>query len=395
MENYNDIRELFGKYLDNSISREEYDKLLHHFGRQQDNGELHQLVVDAMTEDVSAYDQLRLDEAVSRVGFRLREELQPNKTTTLRRLWPRIGVAAAVAVVIFGAGLFYIKQKSGDKAQTAVYQKDIEPAGNKAYLTLSNGKRIALDDAANGNITTQSNVRVSKTADGRLVYTAVENGSATDLPLAYNTIETPKGGRYEIMLPDGTHVWMNAGSKLKYPVSFASLKERRIELQGEAYFEVAHNKLVPFRVSSPGQTVEVLGTHFNVSAYTDEKSVKTTLLQGSVKVSQGNSPHFKLLKPGEQALLLDDGIQVSQGDAEQAVAWKNGDFVFVGEDLKTIMREVARWYDVDVEYKGSVNVKGIFSAFPRTMKLSQLLKALGANQGIHFRMEGRRVLVMP
>ncbi|MBB5438584.1 ferric-dicitrate binding protein FerR (iron transport regulator) [Pedobacter sp. AK017] len=311
------------------------------------------------------------------------------------RIWPRIAVAAAMAVVVFGAGLFYINQKSQDKSRVAVYQKDIEPAGNKAYLTLSNGKRIALDDATNGNIATQSNVQVSKTADGQLTYRAVEHSSSTNLPVAYNTIETPKGGKYEIMLPDGTHVWMNAGSKLKYPVSFASLKERRIELQGEAYFQVAHNKKIPFRVSSSGQTVEVLGTHFNVNAYADEKVVKTTLLEGSVKILQSNSQDYKLLKPGEQASLLADRIQVSQADTEQAVAWKNGDFIFADEDLKTIMREVSRWYDVDVEYKGNVNVNGIFSAFPRTMKLSQLLKALEANQGIHFKMEGRRVLVMP
>ena len=311
------------------------------------------------------------------------------------KLWPRIAVAAAIAVMVFGAGLFYINQKSQDKSQMAIYQKDIEPAGNKAYLTLANGKRIALDDATNGNIATELNVQVSKTADGQLVYKAADNSSATNLPIAYNTIETPNGGKYEVMLPDGTHVWMNAGSKLKYPVSFASLKERRIELQGEAYFQVAHHKAMPFRVSSLGQTVEVLGTHFNVNAYSDEKVVKTTLLEGSVKVLQTGSQRFKLLKPGEQASLLDDKLQVSGADTEQAVAWKNGEFVFAGEDLKALMRQVARWYDVDVEYKGNVNVSGIFSAFPRTMKLSQLLKALEANQGIHFKMEGRRVLVMP
>nr|WP_255695635.1 FecR family protein [Pedobacter sp. MC2016-14] len=323
----------------------------------------------------------------------MREKLQPGKTT-LVKLWPRIAVAAAIAVVVFGAGLFYINQKSQDKSKIAVYQKDIEPAGNKAYLTLANGKRIALDDAANGSIATQSHVQVSKTADGQLVYTS-GNGSTTNLPLEYNTLETPNGGKFEIMLPDGTHVWMNAGSRLKYPVSFASLKERRIELQGEAYFQVAHNRAMPFRVSSSGQTVEVLGTHFNVNAYSEEKVVKTTLLEGSVKVKDNHSQNFKILKPGEQASLVDDKLQVSKADTEQAVAWKNGDFVFAGEDLKTVMREVSRWYDVDVEYKRNVNVNGIFSAFPRTMKLSQLLKALEANQGIHFKMEGRRVLVMP
>lgn len=394
MENYHDIRELFAKYLDNSISRDEYDAVLGYFGKQEDNGELHQLVVHALSSDLSEHDHGRLSEVVDTVELRLRKQLQPRKPVLIK-LWPRIAVAAAIAITVFGAGLFYINQKTQDKPQIAVYQKDIEPAGNKAYLTLANGKRIALEDAVTGDIATQSNIQVTKTADGQLVYAAAENGSAANLPITYNTIETPNGGRFEITLPDGTHVWMNAGSKLKYPVSFASLKERKVELQGEAYFQVAHNKKMPFRVSSSGQTVEVLGTHFNVNAYADEKAVRTTLLEGSVKVSQNDSQNFKLLKPGEQASLLDDKLQVSAADTEQAVAWKNGEFVFAGEDLKALMRQVARWYDVDVEYKGNVNVTGIFSAFPRTLKLSQLLKALEANQGIHFKIEGRRVLVMP
>jgi ferric-dicitrate binding protein FerR (iron transport regulator) len=384
---------LFNKYLSSECSLEEVEELMQYFSSRHRDVLEERILNEFECLEFQQEGNIALPPKVFE-GIKAR--IATVKASSVqRRLWPRIAVAAAIAMVVFGAGLFYINQKSLGNAQLVVYQKDIEPAGNKAYLTLANGKRIALNDAIIGNIATQSNIQVSKTADGRLVYTAAENSSTTNLTIAYNTIETPNGGKYEIMLPDGTHVWMNAGSKLKYPVSFASLKERRIELQGEAYFQVTHNKAMPFRVFSLGQTVEVLGTHFNITAYSDESVVRTTLLEGSVKVTQSNTQDFKLLKPGEQASLQNDRLQISEADTEQAVAWKNGEFVFAGEDLKALMRQVARWYDVDVEYKGNVNVNGIFSAFPRTMKLSQLLKALEANQGIHFKMEGRRVLVMP
>jgi transmembrane sensor len=311
------------------------------------------------------------------------------------RLWPRIAVAASFFVVL-GLSLYFYNSKSPDQVELAnIEVADISPAGNKAYLTLGNGKRIALTDASNGTIAEQTNVQIIKTADGQLVYTIAKNKSGSSSGLEYNTIETPNGGRYEIALPDGTHVWMNAASTLKYPASFSSLKERRVELQGEAYFQVAKDKQHPFIVKTAQQEVKVLGTHFNINSYANEPETKTTLLEGSVNVANLNGKNSKILTPGQQATVKGDDMKVGDADVDQAMSWKNGDFVFVGEDLKAVMRQVARWYDVEIEYQGNINSSGVVSTISRTKKLSQVLKALQINQGIHFKVEGRRVLVMP
>ncbi|RZJ92825.1 MAG: FecR family protein [Chryseobacterium sp.] len=384
---------LFNKYLSNKCSLEEVEELMLYFNSTQSN---------VLEERIlSEFESLALQDESStalppRVFEKIKARISTAKSNPVRRkLWPRIAVAAAVAVVVFGAGMFYLNERPKDDSKTTAFAKDIDPAGNKAFLTLGNGKRIALTDAGNGTVAIQTGVQISKTADGQLIYTVSENNSSTPSTLEYNTIETPNGGRYQVALPDGTKVWMNAASSLKYPASFASLKERKVELQGEAYFQVAKDKQHPFIVKTDQQEVKVLGTHFNINSYTDEPEAKTTLLEGSVNVSELGSEKSKMLVPGQQAIIKGANIIISQADLDQAVSWKNGEFVFTGEDLKTVMRQVARWYDVDVEYKANVNMNGIFSAFPRTMKLSQLLKALEANQGIHFKMEGRRVLVMP
>ncbi len=310
-------------------------------------------------------------------------------------LWLKVAVAASFFGVL-GLGLYFYNPNSTDKADLAnVQTTDIDPAGNKAYLTLGDGKRIALTDANNGIIAAQAGVKISKTADGQLVYTIAENNLGSSSTLEYNTIETPNGGRYEIALPDGTHVWMNAASSLKYPSSFASLKERRVELQGEAYFQVAKDREHPFIVKTAQQEVKVLGTHFNINSYANEPETKTTLLEGAVNVANLKSKNSKTLSPGQQAIVMGDDLKVGDADVDQAMSWKNGDFVFAGEDLKAVMRQVARWYDVEIEYQGNINFSGVVSTISRTKKLSQVLKALQINQGIHFKVEGRRVLVMP
>ncbi|WP_036669404.1 FecR family protein [Pedobacter borealis] len=311
------------------------------------------------------------------------------------RLWPKVAVAASFFAVI-GLSLYFYSSKFPKKAEFANIQTtDIDPAGNKAYLTLGNGKRITLTDAGNGTIARQTGVQISKTADGQLVYTIAEKNSGSSFLLEFNTIETPNGGRYEIVLPDGTHVWMNAASSLKYPASFASLKERRVELHGEAYFQVAKDKRHPFIVKAAEQEVKVLGTHFNINSYANEVETKTTLLEGSINISNLKSKNSKILSPGQQAIVKGSDIKVGDADVDQVVSWKNGDFVFEGEDLKAVMRQIARWYDVEIEYQGNISSSGVVSTISRTKKLSQVLKALQINQGIHFKVDGRRVLVMP
>lgn len=307
-------------------------------------------------------------------------------------LWPKIAVAASI-IMVLGLGLYLFTWKSRNKAELVILKNnDIAPAGLKAYLTLGNGKRIALTGASNGVVATQNDVQITKTADGQLVYNILEsNSSATSLQ---NMIETPNAGRYEIILPDGTHVWMNAASTLKYPTSFSSLKERKVELVGEAYFEVAKDKRHPFIVKTLSQEVKVLGTHFNINSYQDEPAIKTTLLEGSVKITLLNGKSSKMLLPGQRAEQNGNEIEVNDADLDQAISWKNGDFMFTGEDLGTVMREIARWYNVEIEFKGTVNSPGVVSTISRTKKLSQVLKALQINQGFRFKIEGRRIIVM-
>jgi transmembrane sensor len=259
-------------------------------------------------------------------------------------------------------------------------------------LTLANGQKIFINGELAGNIASQSGVKISKTKDGQLIYELTnQKGDKTE----YNTLTTTRGEQIQVRLPDGSLVFLNAASSLKYPSSFVSLKERRVDLQGEAYFEVAKDKRHPFIVKAAQQEVKVLGTHFNINSYADEPEIKTTLLEGSVNVSNLNGKISEILKPGQQATVKGGNIKVGDADIDQAMSWKNGDFVFVGEDLKVVMRQVARWYDVEIEYQGNINSSGVVSTISRTKKLSQLLKALQKNQGIHFKVEGRRVLVMP
>jgi transmembrane sensor len=220
----------------------------------------------------------------------------------------------------------------------------------------------------------------------------------------YNTIAVPRGGRYQLLLPDGSHVWLNAASTLRYPSAFTGA-QRRVELDGEAYFEVSSlpaspggggekTARMPFIVQVNGTEVEVLGTHFNIMAYKDEASINTTLLEGAVRVSKDD--HHQLLKPGQQAQLHPSGAitLVKKADTEKAVAWKNGAFKFDGSDIGTIMRQAARWYDIDVEYKGKVNEE-FYGTIGQEMNLSQILSVLEKTGLVHFTIEGRKVTVLP
>jgi transmembrane sensor len=231
-----------------------------------------------------------------------------------------------------------------------------------------------------------------------LICKVIGQNTKDDMPTktVYNTIETPKGGQYRIDLPDGTMVWLNAGSSLRYPNRFAG-QERKVALTGEAYFEVAKNKQMPFRVVSGKQVVEVLGTHFNINAYTDEASVKTTLLEGSVNVLLQETHQSELLNPGQQAVVKYNGssIVVQPVKVEEAVAWKNGYFMFVDADLESIMRQLARWYDVEVAYEGNLGSLKFGGMVSRSKSIAQTLRILELTGNVRFKVAGRRVTVMP
>lgn len=303
------------------------------------------------------------------------------------KLWAHTAVAAVIATVILGAGLFFYYTELNNPDQ----QQDIAPGGNKAVLTLADGRKISLTDVANGSIAQQSGISITKTATGQLVYT-LANSNPNTSTLAYNTLEIPKGGQYEVHLPDGTSVWLNASSSLKYPISFASLKQRIVELTGEAYFQVAKDKTHPFVVKTSGQEVRVLGTHFNINAYSDESAIKTTLLEGSVEVT--SAAGSKVLFPGQQAILKRNELSVNEANTEEAIAWKNGYFRFNGENIESIMRKLSRWYNIEVSFVGNVKSKTFTGRISRFKSISQVLKMLGKTKVIHFKVEERRVIVL-
>jgi len=308
-----------------------------------------------------------------------------------KRYWKK-WLAAAALVGIIGAGAWLWVNRHAWRSTNNVQQqiaKDIAPGGNKAVLTLANGSRIILTSIGKGTIAHQGNVIVSKMDSGRLAYKALD---LSHNEILYNTLTTPKAGQFQLVLPDGTKVWLNNASSLRYPVMFGGGRE--VTLDGEAYFEAAKDPSKPFKVKVNQMIIEVLGTSFNISAYTDETTIKTTLLSGSIRVS--HSGQSVNLQPGEQALLT-NGMELtikSNANLDAAVAWKNGLFTFDKANLSAVMRQLARWYDLDVRYKGNIPSREFVGYIERDLNLSQVLEILKVNN-VHFKVEGRTVTILP
>ncbi|KIO76859.1 hypothetical protein TH53_12615 [Pedobacter lusitanus] len=275
---------------------------------------------------------------------------------------------------------------------------EIVPGGNRATLILANGSKISLTDTKNGEVMTQYGTILTKKGDSQLVYR--NSGSPIENKYAYNAIETPNGGQFQLVLPDGTKVWLNAASSLRYPLAFQG-NERKVELTGEAYFEVAKDKTRPFKVHSKSQIVEVLGTHFNINVYSNDPSVKTTLLEGSVRVTNTSLGVNTVIRPGQQAVIhknshSQSGIEVNNTDIDEAVAWKNGYFMFNSEELESVLRKISRWYDIDIQYQNDELKHQLFSGtLSKYMSASQVLKKLELLQSVHFKTEGRKIIVTP
>jgi len=300
---------------------------------------------------------------------------------------------AAILIICLGIGIYFsssFKKTAGAKVNYV--RHDIAPGGNKAILVLANGKRITIDDKSKGEIAKQAGVTITKTANGQLVYKVIEVKSAD--PNVYNSIITPKGGQYQISLPDGTQVSLNAASSLKFPAAFTG-KERRVELDGEAYFEVTKNPHLPFKVITAQQEVQVFGTHFNINSYGNEFKTRTSLFEGSVKVSSRLSHFSAVLKPGQQSIIDHNGLEVKRVDADDALAWKNGLFVFNNEELESIMRKVSRWYNVDIIYKNDEVRKDLFGgSISRFGNVSEVLRMLEITGNVHFKIEENKIIVM-
>lgn len=306
--------------------------------------------------------------------------------------------AAAVIIALITGGAFWALYKFRSHPEpaptlaTQLHDNNIIPGGNKAVLTLAGGKRITLDSAGNGILEKDGGAVISKPSDGQLVYE--KNREAGDSPEpAWNTLSTPYGGQYKVVLPDGTRVWLNAASTLRYPIQFTG-NERAVVLNGEAYFEVSADKSKPFRVKTgDSSSLEVLGTRFNVNAYTDEEKIRTTLLDGSVRLRNGLAT--LLLQPGEQGLQWGSmNLQKNAGaDVEEAIAWKEGLFQFSSADIHSVMRQIARWYNVTIEYRGQITQHFTGQAY-RQNDLSQLLEILQLTGKVGFEVSGRKITVL-
>ncbi|MFI5163246.1 MAG: FecR family protein [Sphingobacteriales bacterium] len=296
----------------------------------------------------------------------------------------RYAVAASVVLVLSVTGYFVLHHQTQSRL-TAL--NEIKPGSNGAVLTLANGNKIVLEQTRNGLITDQNGNKVNKANDSLLVYKA---GAANSAAITYNTLETPRGKQYAVVLPDGSKAWLNAASSLRYPTAFNG-KERLVELTGEGYFEVVHNAKQPFRVKTDDELVEDIGTHFNINTYDDEPARKTTLLEGSVRLTGKNAAI--ILKPGQQAALIEQKFVVNEVNVQEVVAWKDGYFYFDHADIKEVMRQIARWYNVKVAYQGTLPKTLFRGKIYRKGSIRQVLKVLEF-YNVHFRLDGDLVTII-
>lgn len=374
----NEILALLQKYQEGTLSNQDQDKL--------DAWYLHK----ASTSNLQLSDY-ELEDSYELLKSKLPLQAEPK----VIRLWPRVAVAASIALLL-GTGIFYFAKPKEQIIPVAEKAQEIAPGGTRGILTLSNGKQIILANiSAKDTIAKEGEeVTIKMGANGVITYIINPDADASkNNPNAFNTLSTPTGGQYNIVLADGTKVYLNAVSSIKYPTQFNGDK-RLVELDGEAYFEVAKNKNKPFIVKSDNQSIEVLGTHFNVHAYANEAVVKTTLLEGSVAVSFKNQK--SILKPGQQSNVSDNftKIKIREVDTDEAIAWKNGRFKFDNADLKTVMRQLERWYGIKVEYRGDVSDVRFSGGTFMNKNLSEVLKVLELSN-IKFKVEGRTIIVYP
>jgi ferric-dicitrate binding protein FerR (iron transport regulator) len=403
--NQNKLDELLSLFAEGKISRDEFEHLFDYlrldsddeslnFAIDQDLGKLKKCVSltdgekDTIFQNIVTNDKFGQEAGYERSG------------NQVIRAWYQVGVAASILAMLSVGLYFYTKrtidtQVAVSKSQTVREKSIIKPGGDKAVLTLSDGSKIILEDAKKGLLANQAGVSIQKTADGELLYSFAENASSVSeaLPqeVIYNKIETPFGGKYQINLPDGSKVWLNSASSLRFPALFSG-DTREVELNGEAFFDVAKNPNKPFKVITKDQIVEVLGTQFNINSYADEETFKTTLIEGSVKIIYKD--RVVLLSPGQQFQPILKSSKVIEADTEEVTAWKNGYFLFKDEDIQSIMRKVSRWYNVEVSYSGNIPDVGFGGNISRSKDINEVLNVLQLTNAVHFKVQGRRITVM-
>ena len=398
------------KQLSTPEEEEELMLLLNANENEQEVRSLFENEWNSLTPGQSFFDQSQTERIKKNIFARINKDFTSQRnaipTPKILRLnkWKPALLGAASILLMSLLGTYFIKSslESKEKNITQVlvkkqFKSDLPPAGNKAVLTLANGQKITLDDANNGKIANQHGVTITKTIQGQLTYTFSAKSQSTDneeqVPL-YNTISTPRGGKYQIKLPDGSSVWLNAASSLKFPTQF-SKAARVVELQGEAYFEIEKSTINKKRQSfevivknrSGDQRVEVLGTHFNINAYENELFTRTTLLEGKVQLFNKITNSGTILLPGQQAISTTRSVKIDYPDVSEVLSWKNGNFVFNNLSLVEILRQIERWYDVDVDYNRVPNTK--YNGFiSRDVTLTQVLEMLELTGSLKFRLEG-------
>ncbi len=307
------------------------------------------------------------------------------------KLWPRLAGAAAIFLML-GAGILYYIGKADNKLpKNETYANDVTPGSVGATLTLANGQKIKLTDALNGELAKEEGVVITKSANGKLVYSAKDIVTEAN---RMNTLSTARGETYQLQLPDGSKVWLNAASSLTYSASLNKEGIRQVVLQGEAYFEIARDKKRPFIVETAKQKVEVLGTHFNVNSYVNEGNVKTTLVEGSVRVRQtGAIKNEVILRPSQQAISNLNGVIMRSVDTNDVLDWKNEGFAFNGGDFITIMRKIARWYNVEIIFTDTQVQKYRFTATFSNESITQVLDALKEVEKFNYEIKGNQIKI--
>ena len=381
------LSDLLTRYFKGNMAETEAEELSFYLKDDQYNDAIRQILTGLSAEVVPA----DVDKADMQRLIRNVKEVSGDRDNVRRISFTRIAAAAAVLLMLGIGGYFLFVPSANKEVIVKRYNNDVLPGGNKAMLTLSDGSTISLEDAQQGSLAQQGGSQVIKSADGELAYN--KNGQQNE-EIQYNTLTTPLGGQYRITLPDGTSVWLNAGSSLRYPTAFSG-KDRKVELKGEGYFDVAKNAAMPFFVKlANGVEVRVLGTQFNVNAYSDEKNIATTLVEGAVLVK--NNEIANILQPGQQSLAgqYDNSLKLlKNADIAAVTAWKEGVFKFNDADIETVMKQLSRWYDIEIVYEGNTVKEYFNGTIPRNVPVSKVLELLELTGLVHFKIEGKRVIV--
>ena len=384
-----ELRDLFARYMEGALNPGEYERLAD--AAQTLTVNAWQKILTPLIENTAATEAFDEQEWKEIIEHIIQQPVSKQAKTITMRWWLRRIAVAAIIILVVGAGsyfLFFNHAKENEIAKKEVKQDVPAPGLAKATLKLGDGTIVYLDKVKNGSLAMQGNVNVVKLADGQITYTG------TGKEVMYNTLTNPRGSKVvNLTLSDGTKVWLNSESSLRYPIAFTG-NERIVEITGEAYFEAAHDPTKPFIVKKGDVQVQVLGTHFNMNTYEDEETTKVTLSEGLVKVK--NEKNTQLLSPGQQAQIKTNG-QITldrNADVEQVTAWKNGLFSFKGADIKAVMRQLLRWYDMTVEYKGEIREK-FHVEMDRNTNVSNVFKILETTGGVHFSIDGKKITVMP